>query len=234
MNYSIVTNVDEEFGHYMGTPHPVPGVKGFTTKQISLSSGITMHSRSVIVDEQALMGQPFWRPIELLTKIEKRIDELTDDEFHKAFAPLRGERDDDLIVFDDLNDHDVNKIFRDKDRIGISFKESHLSSVYAIQLEDSVQINLTPSTKSYYQLEESEWVKFLGLLTKDLQDRREDALNDLLSERPTWSNLMRRIRYRISIGAQNSFECSVYDFYKSKGYITEKQANALMSGRIRR
>lgn len=217
MTHEFNIHVDDDFGRR----NSVPGI----------SSYVHRHGKRAIVDQRILMGHSFWRPIELLLKIEKRYKNLSSEEFIAAFEPLRdGEADGERIYYPDTNPYDLQSISRcHEDRILIQYQNCHLSNIYAMDYEgDHVEIQVTPDTKSYFTMGEWEWRLFVERISEDKQTRREDALNELLSETSAFTDIIRRLRYKISHGRSNSFERSVYDFYDKRGYITEKQAQALL------
>ncbi len=230
LNYYITIPVDDDFG--------VDPLSSFysSTNTIVLGGncnveGIkSLSNNSAEVDPTILSCKNFWKPVESFLKYGKKINEIKDEEFVSLFSKF-GEHEVDryTLVFDKDNDYDLSLIRHDIDRISFTYVNCPVYSLYLIQLEDVVKIILGPYTKDYFVMEESQWIRFINHLKGDRQDNRELKLNEILDERPsTYTNIIRQLKFLDKTGKTDSFQSSVLDFYDKRGYITEKQAKAII------
>lgn len=223
LNYFINISVDDDFGvdkNGWGNTHTIRKVEGIKS----------LSGNSAEVDPSILISKNFWKPVDKFLKYGKKINEITDKEFISLFSEF-GEHDirnkDDLRFYID-NDYDLAQIHHNIDRISFNYKNSPVYSLYLIQLDDMVKIIIGPYTKDYFVISEWQWVKFAEHLRLDVKENRELKLNEVLGEKAeSYTNIIRQLKFLEKSGKNDSFQSSVLDFYDKKGYITERQANAI-------
>lgn len=224
LDYRIKISIDDDFGVDPNYTNTIVLGSQRKVKGIESLSGST-----AVVDPSILMPKNFWKPVERLLKYEKKINDLGKEEFFSLFSDLgKCEREDDEIIFDTDNDYDLSKISHSIDRMSFIYRNCPVYSLYLIQLDEMVDIIIGPYTKDYFVISEWQWVQFVEHLSKDVKENRNMKLNEILGEREeSYTNIIRQLKFLGNTGKADSFQSSVLDFYEKRGYITEKQANAI-------
>jgi hypothetical protein len=227
LNYIIKISIDDEFGTdrspYSGALIPVKGIQSIA-------------GYSAIVDPSIFNGKDFFMPVLAVLNHNKRFKDITKDELYELMSKfgnfqftLRGQSQE----FNLDNPCDIWCVSKlDDIRIDISYKYSPISSVLMIDNGGCIEIHISPYTKNYFTMSESEWCTFVNYLERrfDLSEVRDDKIEEILGDVKPYKNLLRQLEFIVNNDRYicNNFFESVLRFYKDKGFISQKQASALM------
>jgi len=144
------------------------------------------------------------------------------------------------LSFDDDNAYDLKWArFIDNDSRGKQFNtidiwyQNNPINYFFLKNEGSyTSIDIGTFSKSYFVYSESDWWTFMDCLQKGLsiQEIRDIKISQILNETPSvYVNLIRQLHFKTKYKSpSNRFLDSVYGFYEKNGFITEKQAKAVM------
>lgn len=222
MNYQLELLVDDDFD--------ASNLRGITF----------INSNTAIVDEVIFKDKMFYKPIlEIvkydLLKIKKKV---LLEICQKLYSDIKiEERHNGCyydIIFGKNNPYDLDKIVLDNSsintkRVLVKYKHCPVNSFYIIQKDkNSVFINVSPFTKNYFTISDSEWWQFVNYLDEnyDIQKVREEKLNWILKEETdNISNLIRQIKFIIDNEPEykNRFISNILSYYNKYGKLSEKQ-----------
>ncbi len=225
--------ISDEFGQ--------PSQSYWTQQTYLVNSGISVrgilgtNGSEAKVDPKCFIGRPFWHPVRKMLDMQKPIAEINIHEF----ADL-GEcdfeissKDHMMANFDADNAYDIEKIWKDRDRIGFAFSGCPMNSIYCIQeKEDLIKVVISPYSKTYFYIEDYEWLDFLSTIDESVAEIREAKLGDILGDhQEAHSNIIRKAKFMSrsdQVGHRSrDFVSSVLEYYDKNGKITERQAEAL-------
>lgn len=225
LQYRIVIPIDDEFGTssspYTGKLDPVVGIT-------SIQGDIAQ------VDPNLLMDKPFFEPVKQIIKLGKSLKEISQKDLTKLMIDnlhLNKSEDGEYYEFDPNNIYDLKIAHKlDDIRIDLEYKNSPVKDFFLIDKGSYVDIFLSPFTKNYFTLSESEWCRFYFYLNKNLSlsQLRDARIDEVLGDVNPYKNLLRQLNFIVENGNSNRFFNSVLNFYREKGFISEKQANAIM------
>lgn len=221
-------SIDDDFGtdrsQYTGALIPVKGI-------------LNVSGDYAIVDPKVFNGKDFFLPILTLLNHNKRFKDISRNElfelmskfgkfqitsFNRKTQEFNPDNVYDLIMVDKLDDI----------RIDFTFNHCPLRNALLIDNGSFIEIFLSPYTKNYFTLTESEWCAFVNYLESklDLSEIRDSKIEEILGDVKPYKNLLRQLGFLVSEERHNSnqFFDSVWRFYRDRGYISDKQANALM------
>ena len=240
-------SVDDDFStsnnSYASTLHqqyninPVP----------QLPKGIKSISGSeAVVDERVLRGINSWTVVSSLMSRNFNLVTSTQEEFQEhmsRFGNFKIEeksRNEYSLSFDDDNAYDLKWVrFIDNDSRGKKFNtmdiwyQNNPISYFFLKNEGSyTSIDISTFSKNYWVYSDSDWGDFMDCLQKGLsiQEIRDIKISQILNEEPSvYVNLIRQLHFKTKYKRpSNRFLDSVYDFYEKNGFITERQAKAVM------
>ena len=232
--FDITIMVDDDFGVPQYSTWGPSNTSSYNIKGISdISNG------NASIDPVIFKGKNFWLPIEMLfSKFCSKVSfsDITNEELSE-FASEFGQFEvyDNNIVFNKDNFYDLESIYLDNStnigRISFQYKNSPINSFYLMDEGSYVKIIITPFTKNYYTIRETEWNDFVNYLEISLSiaESRDIKINEILGDKPDPNiNIIRQLKFIVNhIGSYDTFLDSVYKFYKKNGFITDKQANVL-------
>lgn len=229
--FYIDISVDDDFGVDQGwSSRVVKNVKGI--KQFG-------NNNNAIVDPRIFDVKPFFKPVDAILRNNIRISDLTQESFvklMKQFGEFKIQSSNERnLIFEGNNSFDLHYAYLDNSQKGIgrlclNFRNCPVTSFYLIDDGGDIKIILSPFTKNYYTLTESEWYSFLNYLESELSisELRDIKLNDILGDTNSHINLIRQLGFIVNHSRHsNSFLSSVYTQYKEKGFITDKQASSV-------
>jgi hypothetical protein len=131
------------------------------------------------------------------------------------------------------NAYDLSSVDKIDDiRIDFTFKHCPLNGALLIDNGSFIEVFLSPYTKNYFTMSESEWCSFVNYLEHKLNisEIRDSKIEEILGDTKPYKNLLRQLGFLVSEQRYNSnnFFDSVWRFYRDRGYISDKQANALI------
>lgn len=231
--FDITIMIDDDFGipqySSWSTVSPPYNIKGIS----DISNG------NASINPDIFKGKNFWLPIEMLfSKFSTKscFNDITDEELYD-FASEFGEFEvyDNNIVFNKDNCYDLESIYLDNStnigRIGFQYKNSPINSFYLMDEGNYVKIIISPFTKNYYTIRETEWNDFVNYLEISLSiaENRDIKLNEILGDPDPNINIIRQLKFIVGYkkGNYDKFLDNVYRFYNKSGFITEKQARVL-------
>ena len=213
LNYQIKIPIDDDFGTdrspYTGSLIPVNGILGVSCDY-------------AIVDPKVFNGKDFFLPIISLLNYNKRFKDITRSELFELMSKfgnyqieLHNRKTQEFNLDNPYDLSTVDKI--DDIRIDFNFRHCPLNGALLIDNGSFIEVFLSPYTKNYFTLTESEWCTFVNYLEQKLNvsEVRDSKIEEILG--------VSEQRYN-----SNQFFDSVWRFYREKGYISEKQANALI------
>lgn len=228
--FYIDITVDDDFGVD----------QGWSNRTVKTVNGIIKWSgNDAVVDPKIFDGKPFFKPVEAILKNNVRITDLTQESFVELMKPF-GEfvigSNDRNLVFKGDNSYDLMYAYVDNSqkrvgRLCFNFRNCPVSSFYLIDNGGTIKIILSPFSKNYYTITESEWYSFFNYLERELglAELREIKLNDILGDKNSHINIIRQLSFIVDKDSRqsNRFLCSVYDHYRRNGFITDRQAIAV-------
>lgn len=231
--FYIDISVDDDFGIDDGW-----GTSLISTHK-SVKGIIRWSGNDAVVDPKIFDGKPFFKPVEDVLRNNVRITDLTQESFVELMKPF-GEfvigSNDRNLVFNGDNAYDLMYAYVDNSQKGVgrlcfNFRNCPVSSFYLIDDGGTIKIVLSPFSKNYYTITESEWYSFVNYLERELgiAELREIKLNDILGDKNSHINIVRQLAFIVDKDSRrsNSFLSSVYDHYRKKGFITDRQAQAV-------
>jgi hypothetical protein len=225
--FDITIMIDDDFGvqqYSSSTTYKIRGVS-------DISNGLAS------IDPVIFKGKNFWLPIEMLfSKFSEKLSfqGITEEELYD-FASEFGKFEvyDNKIIFNKDNFYDLESIYLDNDtnigRINFQYSNSPVKSFYLMDEGTYVKIIISPFTKNYYTIRETEWNDFVNYLEAKMSvsDNRDIKISEILNETPDPNiNMIRQLKFIVNhIGSYDRFLDNVYKFYTKYGYITDKQAS---------
>lgn len=199
LKYYLDISVDDEFGvntnSWMGTstivnPEFIKSING----------------NKAIIDPNLFIGRNFFKPVEKLLENNVPLSRLSHDDFVKIVSTfgkckVTKNKKRTIIDFNSDNYFDLNYAHienTDQVRILFDYKNSPVNSMYLLE-EDSgvVKVIVSPFTKSYYVLDQTEWWYFVEYLTEksSVAETRDLRINQILSDKQDKSvNLVRQMK----------------------------------------
>lgn len=224
--FYISLSVDDDFGFEdtLFTKSSKKKVRGI----------IDFSNNESIVDPKIFENKNYFKPVEYFLKNNISILDLLEIRFieiMKEFGKFEL-KSNGYLKFEDDNNFDLESAFIDKSsklsRISLNFRNCPVNSFYLIDNGQSLKIIVSPFTKNYYTITEVEWYTFIEYIEEGVSEMREAKLNEILSDKVSYINLMRQLKFIVKNKRSNSFLNSVYSYYEKNGYITEKQAKFIM------
>ena len=191
------------------------------------------------VDPRIFDGKSFFKPIEAILKQNKRIFELDQKSFEdimSQFGEFELHSNDRNLQFSGDNQYDLHYAYLDNSQKGIGrllihYRNCPVTSFYLLDDGKMVKIILSPFTKNYFTITESEWIKFIDYLENELgiSEIRDIKINEILGDKNSHINVVRQLGFIVNNDSRqsNRFLSSVYYQYKEKGFITDRQASAV-------
>lgn len=239
LQYHIEISCDEEFG--------VHSSYGFSsTPNIIVPDGISVlrTGGNSSVNPNIFLNKDFFKPVLKLLNFNKRFKDITTDEFKNLFSEF-GELEEGsesnswetTLGFQMDNECDLMYIYLSKrkgdiSRILFQYKNCPINSFYCMDDGKHITIQLSPYSKTYWTISETEWWYFTEYLKneKSLIDKRDQKLRELLDDNsPNFSNIIRQLEFIVKCDKKtsNSFIDSVHSYYEKNGFITKRQADAV-------
>ena len=228
LNFYISLQIDDDFG--------VPQYNSWGTQNNTyIPDGIVSINGSFAnINPKIFNNKDFFKPIESIIKNGINIEDLSQDDIENIMSKFgKYEMDSNVMKFDPNNFYDLDQIFIDKNerdtRISIRYLNCPINSFYLLQDGETLKVIISPFTKNYYTITETEWLEFLSYLNKEigLSELRDIKLNQIFDEKPNKSiNLIRQLRFRLNKNS-DKFLNSVLDFYNKRGYLSDKQYNSV-------
>lgn len=245
-NHIVRISVDDNFGQFNNNWMSVSsvvlpkGIKSIQTVNYGSVSGI-----EAIVDENILNSINSWVVVNSLMNNDFDLVSSTQEEFKELMSRFGNftidEKDDECSLhFDIDNGYDlayarfINNDSRGKEynTMDIWFKNNPISNFFLKEERGMTIIDIGTFSKSYYVYSETDWWYFTDFLQKGptIQEIRDIKINEILNEKSSvYLNLLRQLYFTSNYKKpSNSFLTSVYNFYEKNGFITERQAKAVM------
>lgn len=234
LKYHIQISCDNNFG--------VPQSYGFNTNPQPIAPEGISHlvvGGNSQVDPNIFQNKDFFKPVLKLLNFNKRFKDINREELINLFLDFGKITGDDsynsweiTLDFDPDNECDLIAIYYQKDRISFQYRNSPVTSFYCIDDGNKISILLSPYTQTYWTISDTEWWYFMDYLKKEMsiQDKRDQKLRQILDDNsPNFSNIIRQLNFIVECDRRksNSFMDSVQSYYKTHGFITQKQADAL-------
>lgn len=196
---------------------------------------------NAIVDESIFKDKLFYKPVYQILKYElSDINKKTLTDISKKLSidfKIETSHQNCYIdfVFDKDNPYDLEKICLDDSnvnikRILINYKHCPINNFYLIQKgENLVNVIVSPFTKNYFTISDSEWCQFINYLDNNynIQKIREDKLNSILQDKSNQFelNLIRKLKFIEDNEPEyrNKFLNSILEYYFKYGKLSEKQ-----------
>lgn len=234
-NFYIAFLGDDDFGipqsnYWISVPTHV-------NQNVAVRGIKQMNGPEAIVDPACISWTSWWKPVEKILSLDKRIEEISDDEFEESLKVFgKYEEDNGVLNFGsgirESNPYDLQLCKKDGDRILFRYEFAPIRTFYCIQEEDAIRINITPFTKSYFTLQEIEWIKFLEFLDSDRKEMRDAKLNCIFDESSEGIDIVRQAKFMLSSGEighrSRDFVSSVLAYFDKNGKISAKQERALI------
>jgi hypothetical protein len=229
LNYQIKIPIDDDFGtdrnQYTGALIPVKGI-------------LNIIGDYAIVDPKIFNDKDFFKPILALLNHNKRFKDIDSDELFQIMSKFGNCEYVDTNFgksqkFNLDNPFDLSRIDKiDNIRIDFNFKHCPLSGSLLIDNGSFIEIHLSPYTKNYWTISETEWWEFTNYLEEnlDLSEIRDSKIEEILGDTNPYKNLLRQLGFLVSEERRSSnyFFDSVWRYYKNKGFISQKQANSVI------
>jgi hypothetical protein len=229
MRFYIAILGDDDFG--------IPSHSHWMTQQAHVNQNVSvrgikqMNGPEAIVDPACISWTSWWKPVEKILSLGKRIQDISDEEFKESIKVFGRYEEDCRVLKFESNPYDIDLCKKDEDRILFRYESAPIRSFYCIQEEDAIRINITPFTKSYFTIQEYEWLKFLEFLDSDRKEMRDAKLNCIFDENSEGIDIVRQAKFMLNSGEighrSRDFVSSVLAYYDKNGKITERQAEAL-------
>jgi hypothetical protein len=198
-----------------------------------------MRGAEAILEPDCISWTAWWKPVEKILNIGKRIEEISDEEFIKALEVFGNCEVDHShsypypqMKFDSMNPYDLSFCKKEGDRILINYKNCPINSFYCIQDKNEIKIIISTFNKSYYTMEEYEWTSFLDYIESDKADMRDAKINSLLDDKSEGIDCIRQAKFLVKSRKINhkysQFVSNVLEYYDRNGSITPKQEAALI------
>ncbi len=228
LNFQLKISIDDDFGTdrspYTGALIPVNGI-------------ISIHGDYAIVDPSIFVGKDFFLPILTLLNHNKKFKDIDRAELFDLMSKFGKSQIESLNreiqEFNLDNPYDLSSVDKIDDiRIDFTFKHCPLNGALLIDNGSFIEVFLSPYTKNYFTMSESEWCSFVNYLEHKLNisEIRDSKIEEILGDIKPYKNLLRQLGFLVSEQRYNSnnFFDSVWRFYRDRGYISDKQANALI------
>lgn len=235
MRFYIAFLADDEFGIPRSSYHWMPAPQ-HVNQNVAVRGIKQMNGPEAIVDPACISWTAWWKPVEKILSLDKRIEEISDQEFEESLKAFgKYEEDNGVLNFGssirESNPYDLQLCKKEKDRILFRYEFAPIRTFYCIQEEEAIRINITPFTKSYFTLQEYEWLKFLEFLDSDRKEMRDAKLNCIFDENSEGIDIVRQAKFMLSSGEighrSRDFVSSVLAYYDRNGRISAKQEMAL-------
>ena len=232
-NFYISFLAEEDFGK-VNTASFYQTVQVWQTRKVK---GIAeMRRAEAILEPDCISWTAWWKPVEKILNIGKRIEDISDEEFIKALEVFGNCEVDysypQKLNFDNLNPYDLSFCKKEGDRILINYKNCPINSFYCIQDKNEIKIIISTFNKSYYTMEECEWTAFLDYIESDKSDMRDAKINSLLDDKSEGIDCIRQAKFLVKSREINhkssQFVSSVLEYYDRNGRISPKQEAALI------
>lgn len=196
---------------------------------------------NAIVDESIFKDKLFYKPVYQILKYDlSDINKKTLTDISKKLSidfKIEISHNNCYIdfLFDKNNPYDLDKIVFDNSNINIkkiliNYSHCPVNSFYLIQKgKNLVNVIVSPFTKNYFTISDSEWCQFINYLDKnyDIQKVREYKLNSILGDKSNQFelNLIRKLKFIEDNEPEyrNRFLSSVFDYYLKYGKLSQKQ-----------
>lgn len=220
--YNIEVTVDEDFGI-----DPTGfNLTNFIPKGISTISGNT-----AIVDIKFIEDKNFFKPLkEILSKVSEISKENLESIVSK-FGNYSIRKDLPTIFsieFDIDNSFDLKEIYITDDsdikRISISYRNCPVRDFYIIVKDSDVKVIISPFTKNYYTISDSEWLNFIRYIEEEcsVSEIRDFKLAEIFGEKTNY-NIIRQFKFAVNNKSVDRIVRNIWDFYLEKGYLSPKQ-----------
>jgi hypothetical protein len=227
LDYQIKISIDDEFGTdrspYTGALIPVKGIQ-------------SIRGDYAIVDPSIFNGKDFFIPVLTVLNHNKRFKDIKNDDLYELMSKFGNfqftlsNRTQEFNLDNPCDVWSVSKL--DDIRIDISYKYCPINSAFMIDNGGYIEIHISPYTKNYFTMTESEWCTFVNYLESklDLSELRDDKIEEILGDAKPYKNLLRQLEFIVNNDRYitNYFYDSVLRFYKDKGFISQKQASSLI------
>lgn len=244
----IRISVNDDFGNngytYQSPLHQQYGINP-TQK---MPNGIkSISGYEAIVDEKVLKSINSWNVVSSLLSRNFNLYCLTQEDFRKYMSLFGTFKVDDSsndnecsLYFEDDNSYDLKYVrFINNDKRGRQYNtmdiwyQNNPINYFFLKEEGNVTIiDIGTFSKSYYVYSEDDWENFIDFINRapSIQEIRDIKISQILNEKPSvYANLLRQVYFRNKYKSpSNSFLESVYTFYEKNGFITDKQAKAVM------
>lgn len=222
LNFHIEIETDDDFGVPQFTGYSVPSpykIKGISRCNAGGTS---------VVDSNIFFGKNFFKPVEKILSYNKSIKDITDEEFKEIVSEFGKyfERSSSLY-FQNNNDYDLDFCYLEKDRICFNYRHCPVNSFYLMDINGYLRINVSPFTKNFYTITETQWKEFVNYISdnKSIVEKRNVKIDQLLGDSKININLMRQFEFVVENERNISTRTldGIYSFYKERGYLTDKQ-----------
>lgn len=226
LDFFISLQVDDDFGVPQNTWGP---------KSSYIPNGLLCIVGSFAkINPDIFNKKDFFKPIKAIIKNGININDLSQKDIEILMSRFGDfEVDGDVLRFDGDNFYDLESIFVDvtknDTRISVRYRNCPVNSFYLLQEGNGVKIIISPFTQSYYDISETEWMKFLNYINEKIgtSELRNIKLNQILGENTDKSiNLIRQLKFKLH-KESNSFLNSILNFYEKRGYLSDKQYNSV-------
>ena len=236
MRFYIAFLGDDDFG----VPHSSYywiAQQSHVNQNVSVRGIKQMNGPEAIVDPDCISWTSWWKPVEKILSLDKRIQDISDEEFEESLKRFgKYEKDSGGLNFGsairESNPYDLALCKKYEDRILFRYESAPIRSFYCIQEKEAIRINMTPFTKSYFTLQEYEWLKFLEFLDSDRKEMRDAKLNCIFDESSEGIDIVRQAKFMLNSGEighrSRDFVSSVLAYFDKNGKISAKQESALI------
>ena len=223
--YKILVHVDDDFYIDPDTGQPE------NNQSIISTSGDYAQ-----VDPNLLMDKSFFEPVKEIIKLGKDFKDISKKDLDDIMDNLSLKKskydcDERHTYFELDNPYDLYCASKlDDIRIDFGYKHCPVYDILLIDRDAYVEIHLSTFTKNYFTISSTEWWRFCEYLNKKLSkaEVRDGKIEEILGDVKPYKNLLRNLEFIVENGDSNRFFNSVLNFYREKGFISEKQAKAIM------
>jgi hypothetical protein len=228
INYYLQISIDDDFG-YQDT---FSGRIRVNPNYIQNISG-----DHATIDPNLFIGRNFYKPIEELLKLGKPLKDITNNDYRELLSKLGEHKLENYkslcAKFNKNNPYDLEfSSIEHSDKITrvlFRYANSPINSLYLIEESGVVKIIVSPFTKNYFVITDTEWYYFVRYLTEEISiaEIRDIKINQIFVDKPDKAfNLIRQMKFYLK-ESSNSFLLSVLSYYDKNGYISDKQFNAV-------